>query len=92
VWAAPEPADTEGAVAVLVLGVDPGVVAVVGGAVLGDALSEQAAAVVATVPATPRATRARVAQRARRLPVSRFIVMVPFGLVWCERLKTGSRT
>ena len=91
-WAAPEPADTEGAVAVLVLGVDAGVVAVVGGAVLGDALSEQAAAVVATVPATPRATRARVAQRARRLPVCRFIVMVPFGLVWCVRLRTGSRT
>jgi len=52
-WAAPEPADTEGAVAVLVLGVDAGVVAVVVGAVLGDALSEQAAAVVATVLATP---------------------------------------
>jgi len=94
VWATPEPADTEGAVAmlVLVLGVDAGVVAVVGGAVLGDALSEQAAAVVATALATPRATRARVAQRARRLRVCRFIVMVPFGLVWCERLKTGSRT
>jgi len=42
VWAAPEPADTEGAVAVLVLGVDAGAVAVVVGAVLGDALSEQA--------------------------------------------------
>ena len=75
----------------LVLGVDAGVVAVVVGAVLGDALSEQAAAVVATV-LTPRATRARVAQRARRLPVCRFIVMVPFGLVWCVRLRTGSRT
>jgi len=92
VWAAPEPADTEGTVAVLVLGVDAGVVAWVVVVVLGDALSEQAAAVVATVVATPRATRARVAQRARRLPVCRFIVMVPFGLVWCERLKTGSRT
>ena len=76
----------------LVLGVDAGAVAVVVGAVLGDALSEQAAAVVATVLATPRATRAPVAQRARRLPVCRFIVMVPFGLVWCERLKTEWRT
>lgn len=91
-WAAPEPADTEGAVAVLVLGVDAGAAAVVVGAVLVDALSEQAAAVVATVLATPRATRARVAQRARRLPVCRFIVMVPFGLVWCVRIRTGSRT